>query len=68
MAKTHFEKQDMVINQFSNVIRNEAHREKPNALETLIERSRRRTEAYAKQRSKIEAQPRISPKFIHTQS
>ena len=68
MAKTHFEKQDMIINQFSNVIRSEAHRENPNALESLIERSRIRTEAYAKQRSKIEAQPRMSPKFIHTQA
>lgn len=42
----HFEKQQIILNQFESTIRNESKRTEPNFLESLIEKSRSKTEQW----------------------
>jgi len=64
--KTPQEKQDIAIGQFSKDILSEERRTEPNTLETLIQRSKERIDAYASKKAKYENTVRMSPKFIHT--
>ena len=57
---TVYEKQDMVISQFERINRNAARNPEPTWFEKQVIESRKRSEAYAAKRAKIEAQPRIS--------
>jgi hypothetical protein len=42
----HFEKQQIILNQFESTIRKESKREEPTFLENLIDKSRQRKEAW----------------------
>jgi hypothetical protein len=60
----HFEKQNLIINQFDRSIRNESKREEPNFIESLIEKSRSKTEQW-QERLKREKSGKEEIRYSH---